>query len=725
MPLSQEQLLQAILTELKKGSGNTPPRRTGRSAAATPAGTNPEDFEKAGAALAKEQAAEMNKLAEALEKAEKGYTKLEGISSKYAKAQVEQAMALADRTHAIENEMLAQEKSNARLAEAVEAGEASAETLAAGEAALRAYKEELAEVGEEAAGLGEKLGAEKGLASEVSRLGQDMAGTGLKAGGFGDKMNNLSKKFANVSATSGDMKGAVVSGLKSFGKSALLKPLDMLVNNTIGLAKAQDAAISAFRRGTGAGKEYNTQITALERATYDSGVTAADAGKTYQALFTSMSSFTQLNKAEQQQISKTTALLETQGVSAGTSAKIMDQMTRSLGKSAGDSNDIMLRLAGSAKSLGVPMGKLADDFAASFGELAKYGDGAIDVFEGLAVQAKKTGLEVGDLMKIAGQFDTFESAATSVGKLNAIMGGPYLNSIDMLNASEEERIELLRQTVTASGMQFDAMNRFEKQAMASAMGVSVDEASRIMKMSTAEMELEAMKAEELEEQARNSQQMMEMLKNSFQALALDIRPFFEETIIPMIEGFAGMAKGFGEFLNKLGQFVKVGLLAAGIAALIAAPFTGGASIAMYAAIAGIAAGGIAYAAGGPQTKGTAGKKEKEEELDLEGFHKGGTVFGLNSKSRAININEGGAGETAILPVGSYVATARDTTQMITGMAHLAAKTDETNRLLRSIVESAGTKGNKVQLVLDNGREFSTTVVRQGLSGDIVTPFGGR
>ena len=63
--------------------------------------------------------------------------------------------------------------------------------------------------------------------------------------------------------------------------------------------------------------------------------------------------------------------------------------------------------------------------------------------------------------------------------------------------------------------------------------------------------------------------------------------------------------------------------------------------------------------------------------------------------------------------------------MITGMAHLAAKTDETNRLLRSIVESAGTKGNKVQLVLDNGREFSTTVVRQGLSGDIVTPFGGR
>jgi len=714
---SQVELLQAILTELKTGSGNAPPRRTGRSAAATPSGTSPEDFQKAGAALAKEQADELKKLDEALEKAEKSYTRLEGVSSKYAKAQVEQARVLAERTHAIENDMLEQERSNATL-------EAGSEALAAGEEALRKYKEELAEVGEEAAGLNEKLGAEKGLASEVSRLGQSLTGTGLKAGGFGDKMSNLSKKFANVAGTSGDMKGAVASGLKSFGKSALLKPIDMLVNSTLGLIKAQDAAISAFRRGTGAGKEYNLQITALERATYDSGITAADAGKTYQALFTSMSSFTQLNKGEQRQIAKTTALLETQGVSSGTSAKIMDQMTRSLGKSAGDSNDVMLRLAGSAKSLGVPMGKLADDFAASFGELAKYGDGAIDVFEGLAVQAKKTGLEVGDLMKIAGQFDTFEDAASSVGKLNAIMGGPYLNSIDMLNASEEERIELLRNTVQASGMQFDAMNRFEKQAMASAMGVSVDEASRIMKMSTAEMELEAMKAEELEEQARNSQEMMEMLKNSFHALALDIRPFFEETIIPMIEGFAGMAKGFGEFLNKLGQFVKVGLLAAGIAALIAAPFTGGTSLLMYAAIAGLAAGGIAYAVGGPKTRGTAEKKEKEEDVDLEGFHMGGTVFGLNKqKTRAVRINEGGAGETAILPVGSYVASARDTGEMITGMAQLAAKTDETNRLLRALMEGANSGRQKVQLVLDNGKEFSTTVVKQGLSGDVVTPFG--
>ena len=707
-------LLQAILDELKssrrRGGQETTQRTPGTGGQAT-AGLSSE-------ALAEKHAKEMEKLNETLKQAEKSYTNLEGISREYAQTRAQVNIALVEERQELERLVVQQR-------EALEAENLSAETKERLSAALKSATEDLDKFKEsqlEAAQAAEAAtSAEENLAKEVSRLGQSVAGTGLQAGGFGDTMNNLSKKFKDVGATGGDMSTAITSGLKSFGKSALLKPLDMMVNSTIDLFKAQDAAISSFRRATGAGKEYNTEITSLERATYDAGVTAAQAGKTYQALYTGMSSFTQLNKSERQQISKTTALLETQGVSAGTTAKIMDQMTRSLGKSGGDANDVMLRLAGAADSLGVPMSQMADDFAASFGELAKYGDDAIGVFEGLAKQAKATGMEVGTLMKIAGQFDTFESAGQAVGKLNAILGGPYLNSIDMLNASEEERIELMRKTVDASGLQWEAMNRFEKQAIAKAMGVSVDEASRLMQMSTAEMELQAMQQEQLEERARNSQEMMEMLKNSFQALAMDLRPFFEETIIPWIEGFARMAKGFGEFMHKLGQFIKVGLMAAGIAALIAAPFTGGASILAYSALAGVVGGGIAFAMGGPETRGTGGGAAEEEAVDLEGFSLGGTVYGRNSKSRAVRINEGGAGETAILPVGTYVATANDTTKMIQGMAQLSAKTEETNSLLRSILENNGS-GKKVQLVLDNGKEFSTTVVRQGLGGDVVSPF---
>ena len=714
---TQEQLLQAILTELKAGRATGGPKPP-----SVPGPTDEGDYGPARAEVEKDRVKTLRELNEELDKSNKKHSVLsEGISRKYNAAMIEQSKLMTERSAQIKQEIIDQEELIASMDDATEAAKRLAKEGLAG---LKDQLDEVAEQGEQAK---KAIGAGQGLASEVSRLGQSLLGVGDKAGSFSEKMGNWGKKIGEVGAESGDAFGDMVNGVKDMGKATLLKPIKIMVDSTLGLIVAQDAAISAFRRGTGAGKEYNLEITALERSTYDAGISAADAGKTYQTLYTSMSSFTQLNKGEQRQIAKTTALLETQGVATGTSAKIMDQMTRSLGKSAGESNDIMLRLAGSAKSLGVPMGKMADDFAASFGELAKYGDGAIDVFEGLAVQAKKTGLEVGDLMKIAGQFDTFESAATSVGKLNAIMGGPYLNSIDMLNASEEERIELLRNTVQASGMQFDAMNRFEKQAMASAMGVSVDEASRIMKMSTAEMELQAMKQEELEENARNSQEMMEMLKNAFQALALDIRPFFEETIIPMIEGFAGMAKGFGEFLNKLGQFVKVGLLAAGIAALIAAPFTGGASIAMYAAIAGLAAGGIAYAAGGPKTRGTADKKEKEEVLDLEGLASGGTVRQrMGYASRPVEMNERGK-ETAILPVGTYVANAKDTQDTRDGLVNLLKETRHTNQILWDLLQVTRAQ-DLGATALDAARRAifepgaAKKIVKKGLQSDVVTPF---
>ena len=39
------------------------------------------------------------------------------------------------------------------------------------------------------------------------------------------------------------------------------------------------------------------------------------------------------------------------------------------------------------------------------------------MFKGMAAAAKATGIEVGNLMSVTKQFDTFEGAATAAGKL--------------------------------------------------------------------------------------------------------------------------------------------------------------------------------------------------------------------------------------------------------------------------------------------------------------------
>ena len=114
------------------------------------------------------------------------------------------------------------------------------------------------------------------------------------------------------------------------------------------------------------------------------------------------------------------------------------------------------------------------------------------VFKKLSMQSKSTGLSVDQLLGVVEQFDTFEGAGKAVGKLNSIMGGPYLNSIDMLNASEEKRVEILKQSMKQSGMNFKQMGKYEQKMIASALGVDVAEARKLFGAETEEEKLEAL-----------------------------------------------------------------------------------------------------------------------------------------------------------------------------------------------------------------------------------------
>tara|TARA_Y100000593_G_scaffold5714_1_gene11136 strand:+ start:9327 stop:11303 length:1977 start_codon:yes stop_codon:yes gene_type:complete len=508
----------------------------------------------------------------------------------------------------------------------------------------------------------EAVGAESSATENLSRLGQSMAGLGIESGGASEKLVNLGKSLSDVGVKGGSLTKVFGRGMMSMAIAGLLKPMEMLVNQTIDLMKAQDKAVSSFRQATGATAQYNYEITQTERRNFAAGVSAADTAQAFEGLLRSFSGFTQLNASQRAAIMDTTVNLEKLGVSAQTSGKLFDQAMRGAGMTAGEANNLVLDLAGTAQGLGVPMSKLADDFVGSFGELSKYGDGAIDVFKGLAVQAKNTGLEVNQLLQITKQFDTFEGAAMAVGKLNAIMGGPYLNSIDLLNASEEERIEILRRQVDMAGVQFDALNRFEQQAMASALNMSVEEANRLFRMSKEEYKLEALRQEELQAQAREVQEIGAQLKSAFMALAVDMRPLIDNVIVPMVTKFGQLAQFIGNSINKLKMFAKVGLMAAGIAAIVAAPFTGGMSLAAYASIvagAGLAAGGLAAAFGGETT---------QEAAITPRFNEGGTIM---TQHAALHPDEilitGGQGSEVISP--------KEFKELLDGIKKLAASTN--------------------------------------------------
>ena len=383
-----------------------------------------------------------NKQLEVVDKLEKQYSSLsQGITKKY-----ELESAAAVREHAAELVKLSEE-----LRRAKEAGEDW-------ESATAKYNEGVKDATVTMRKAREAAAGQKGMSDALTKVGTSALGLGLKTGSLTGKMVDLGNQLRDGIAAGGTMKQGMIDMGKSMGKQGVLKAIQLLESGFKAFAKlttdfllGQDKAVSAFRQATGAGKEYNLQIAAVSVASRKAGITAADQGKAFTELYSSMSSFTELNKGEQNNLVETTNLLGKMGVAAGDQSKILDQMTRTLGKSSQGALNVLLDLAGSAQSIGVPVGKMTKDFAAAFGELSKFGDSAIDVFKDLSVQSKKTGIEVSRLMAITKKFDTFEGAATAVGKLNAILGGPYLNSIDMLNASESERIEQIRTTLQLSG----------------------------------------------------------------------------------------------------------------------------------------------------------------------------------------------------------------------------------------------------------------------------------
>ncbi len=661
---------------------------------------------------------------EIIKKLEKEYSNLtQGITRKY---KLEEAKAIRDHSAAmkqlaidLENGTKSQEQYNDAVEESTEKMEAAREAAA----------------------------GQKGMSDALTRVGTSATGLTLKSGSLTEKMVNLGNQLNKGASQGGSMKTAMVDMSKSMGKAGVLKAVEMVSGAFTAFAKitteflfSQDKAVSAFRQATGAGKEYNLQIAAVSVASRKAGITAADQGKAFEELYTSMSSFTELSKSEQSDLAETTSLLGKMGISSSTTAKIFDQMTRTLGKSATGAKNVILDLAGAAKSIGVPMGKMTQDFAAAFGELSKFGDNAMEVFKDLSVQSKKTGIEVSRLMSITKQFDTFDGAATAVGKLNAILGGPYLNSIDMVNSKENERIENIRTALQLSGQQFEALNRFEKMAIADALKMSVEETGRLMKMSTAEMELQALEAAEVAEQAAAMQDIMTRIKAEFSALALDLYPVFQDVIGPAIEKFGDFISAFAKVTGGLSAwqatFAAVSSMLMGMVlplAALAATFGGPVGWGIAAAlIGGTLIGGYKAANAVTDTydevqteratnkaKRTKGKSDGGLVGDMYSMYRDNAVmdymFGSRPQSPGnhVNMNEFGK-EGAILPDGTYVATATDMKDSIAGMKLVVQEIAG----LRADLKRAS--GQSVQLMVEDGREFAAHIVNSaGLSPFLV------
>jgi len=342
---------------------------------------------------------------------------------------------------------------------------------------------------------------------------------------------------------------------KEMGKSVITGDLFAgmflkIASNSLDFAISLDTSTAAFKRATGAGNEYNSVIEAAGMKYLAYGVNAENAAKATTDLFNGFRDFTKLSEAEAESLIGTTALLEKFGVSGQTSSQILNQATKSLGMNVGEAEQLLLNIAPLAKSVGKPISEIASDLASAAPKLAFYGAGMINVFKELEAQSKATGLSVDELLGLVGEkFDTFEGAGMAVGKLNALLGGPYLNSIDMLNASEAERLEMIQQSLSSAGVVFDDLNKFEQKAFASAIGSDVDTLRKSLNDLDPAQELLNMQQEELASKAGEARDIMTGLKDAINSLVV--------SLAPAIETLSGWIKGISKFIVENKGLAKI------------------------------------------------------------------------------------------------------------------------------------------------------------------------
>ena len=275
------------------------------------------------------------------------------------------------------------------------------------------------------------------------------------------------------------------------------------------------------------------------------------------AVYTGMTDFSKLSPKVQGELAGLVSKMTKLGIGADETTKNLDIMTRGMGLTAKQAAETSMDLAKMARGMGVAPKKMAADYAAAAPKLAGYGKRAFTVFKKLAGQAKATGLEMNELLSVTDKFDTFEGAAEQTAQLNAVMG-TTMNSVDMLMASEDERIKILKSEMDATGKRWESMGKFERKALANiAVQGDMEKAARLFGTAMSDIEKQEAKADPalVSQEALNDAMKKGVSRGeAFAAMLEGVKSKFAAAYMPLVNMFT---KFFvKDVLPKLTKFLK-------------------------------------------------------------------------------------------------------------------------------------------------------------------------
>ncbi len=469
-------------------------------------------------------------------------------------------------------------------------------------------------------------------------VNKDIAGGLMKMAGLSDELS-LSGKLMSAAANGASLKdvlGGVVDQLKeaNAGTFALDAASRKLTQGMVGLATmaveqalSLDKSQSEIDKLTGGMGKFDSAVEDAYQSNKAFGVTVEDASGAVKDLFQSTSQFSMMSKAQQSDLTTTAALMNQAGVSSAAFAGGLEVSMKALGKTAEEARDTQTDLLRFSQELGMSPQLMAENFKDAGPILAKFSHNAERNFKDVAKAAKATGMEISRILDFTQQFDTFEGAADKVGSLNAMLGGDFVNAMDLMAAENPaERMKMITDAVKDAGKSFEDMTYYEKLAIAEAGGFAdVQELSKALSgdMDTLSMSTEerAMKEAELAKVTAANQDIQAQFAAAIAAMAPDIKRFIDflselaQDVLPVLADHGGkviFVLGAFKAITMAAQFATaaqtlgLGFNTAAKASAAAATATQTAALVSIAGALGIetAALGVSTTATGAATAGT-------------------------------------------------------------------------------------------------------------------------
>lgn len=257
-------------------------------------------------------------------------------------------------------------------------------------------------------------------------------------------------------------------------------------------------------------------------------------------------------------------------VSTAALSGIYVDLRRSMDFSATESDSVIRELYNIGKSAGTTTEQTIRDFAQLLPVYARFGRNTPSVFRRLAATARLTNLKLDELKDLTESVDHTEAAMKTAAKFNSLLGGNFLNGIELLTAGPAQKVQMIAEAYQEAESKFGIPHDRVKRALAANFGnagINVQQLQNIVGASFQNFDAEVSKGsgpatdEEISKDLKKSLDVQKNIDGALQNLISKINQTIMNKL-PEITAAVNYMANHAEYIAPI--FVAAGMAASAL-----------------------------------------------------------------------------------------------------------------------------------------------------------------